>query len=174
MRIKNTVKMIGAYIGAAFALGFVSGFITMLIFSKTMAPYPPVQADNQEQQMEQPKHQEKLPSEYAVNGINWEDAKKGKKPVAIAFFVDWCGYCRKFAPVLDGIREEYKSKYNFVFINCDERSPETQQLMSDFNINSFPSFFLVDTKNDRKEYVEPSDYHNVDLLKSKLDSFSKK
>ncbi len=60
-----------------------------------------------------------VPSDYGT-GMTWEKAEKLDKPIVVNFYVDWCHFCKKFAPVLDKIRQQYSSKYSFVFINCDD------------------------------------------------------
>ncbi|GEM_PF-2286790 len=168
MKIKSRILIISSIIGVAFALGYVSGFTTLLLYSKAVPPMAAITGNNEPQQAPQPQ-EELRPSDYAKKGISWEDAQKSNKPVALTFYVDWCHYCQGFAPILNKFREEYSSKYNFVYINCEKQ--ENQSVMREFNVNSFPAFFLVDKKHNKKEYVEPSEYQNHDAMKSRFDSF---
>lgn len=111
-----------------------------------------------------------VPSDYS-NGLTWEKAQKLNKPIAVNFYVDWCHYCKGFAPILDSLRQQYQSKYSFVFINCDD--PKNQALVNSFNIDGYPSFFLVDKKKDRKIKVDNSEYHDMKALRQQLDMFLK-
>ncbi len=60
-----------------------------------------------------------LPSDYST-GITYKQAIKMKKPMAINFYVDWCHYCKQFAPTLDSFRKQYKSNMNFVIVNVEK------------------------------------------------------
>ncbi|MFH0702528.1 MAG: thioredoxin family protein [bacterium] len=110
-----------------------------------------------------------LPSDYTT-GITWEKALKIKKPIIVNFYVDWCGYCRRFAPVLENLRKEYESKFTFVIINTDD--PKNEKLVNSFMIKSFPSLFFVNPKNGRRVFVNQSIYLKPDL-KKELDDFLK-
>lgn len=111
-----------------------------------------------------------VPSDYATN-ITWQNAQKIDKPVVINFYVDWCHFCKGFAPILDRLRQEYSSKYSFVYINCE--NPENEPLIRKFNIQGYPSLFLFDKKKNRKLKVDNSKYQNINLLRSELNKFSK-
>jgi len=111
-----------------------------------------------------------LPSDYNT-GISWDAAQKSGKPVAINFYVDWCHYCKSLAPVLYRIRQEYSSKYNFVYINCD--APENQALVRKFKIDSYPSLFLVDTKKHKQVQLDNAIFQNSNALKKEFEKFLK-
>jgi thioredoxin 1 len=111
-----------------------------------------------------------VPSDYDT-GITWKQAIKSKKPIAVNFYVDWCGYCKRFAPILDGVRQEYKSKYDFVLINAE--NPKNQKLVQDFAIQGYPSFFLVEPRTHLHQLVNQSYYNNPPALRTELDKFLK-
>jgi len=111
-----------------------------------------------------------LPSDYNT-GISWDAAQKINKPIAVNFYVDWCHYCKALAPVLYKVRQEYSSKYSFVYINCD--APENQALVKKFNIDSYPSLFLVDNKKHKKLQLDNAIFQNSNLLKKEFDKFLK-
>ncbi|OGH99730.1 MAG: hypothetical protein A2039_03960 [Candidatus Melainabacteria bacterium GWA2_34_9] len=110
------------------------------------------------------------PSDYTT-GITWEKAQKLDKPIVVNFYVDWCHFCQGFAPVLDKLRQQYSSKYSFVFINCED--PKNELLVKKFNIEAYPSLFIVDRKKNKKIQVDNSKYQNFPLLKQELDKFVK-
>jgi len=111
-----------------------------------------------------------VPSDYST-GITWTKAEKLNKPIVVNFYVDWCHFCKGFAPVLDKLRQQYDSTYSFVFINCDD--PQNQALVKKFNISAFPSLFLVDEKKNKTIHIDNSKYQNLNLLKEDLDKFLK-
>lgn len=111
-----------------------------------------------------------LPSDYAT-GITYNQALKIKKPMAINFYVDWCGYCKKFAPVLDGLRKEYKGQMNFVIVNVE--TPEGKKLINQFPISGYPSLYLYNPKNGNRSFVNQAIYSDRKLLKAEIDRFIK-
>ena len=110
------------------------------------------------------------PSDYDT-GITWAQAVKLKKPIVANFYVNWCHYCQRFAPTLDNLRREYKSKYTFVLIKAD--NPQNQKLVDDFGISGYPSLYLVNPKNDNRVFINQSFYSNPRLLKREFDRFLK-
>jgi len=111
-----------------------------------------------------------VPSDYTTE-ITWEKAQKLDKPIVINFYVDWCHFCKEFAPVLDKLRQQYSSKYSFVFINCED--PKNKFLVKKFNIEAYPHLYLVDKKKNKKIYINNSKYQDFPLLKQELDKFLK-
>lgn len=111
-----------------------------------------------------------VPSDYS-NGITWNKAQKINKPIVINFYVDWCHFCQGFAPILDKLRQQYSSKYSFVFINCDD--PQNQELVNNFQIQSYPSLFIIDKKKHKKVQVDNYKYQNINLLTKEFDKFLK-
>lgn len=111
-----------------------------------------------------------VPSDYTT-GMTWKQAQKAGKPIAVNFYVDWCGYCRKFAPVLEGLRKEYNGKYNIVLINVE--NPKYKKLAEDFDITGFPTLYLVNPKNDNRVFINQSLYSRPDKLKKEFDRFLK-
>ena len=60
-------------------------------------------------------------------------------PVLIDFFADWCMPCKMFAPVIEGVAEDYEGKVKFVKVNIDE-APELAQK---YLVMSIPTLKLV-------------------------------
>jgi thioredoxin 1 len=64
-------------------------------------------------------------------------------PVVVDCYATWCGPCRKLAPIVDNLADEYAGKIKFVKINVDE-SPETAHK---FQIEAIPTLlFFKDGK----------------------------
>lgn len=59
-------------------------------------------------------------------------------PVVIDFWAPWCGPCRSFAPIFEGIAKERAGKMRFVKINT-EAEPD---LGTRFRIRSIPTIML--------------------------------
>ncbi len=71
------------------------------------------------------------------NASTWE--YKGDKPCIIDFWADWCGPCKKAAPVLDELAKEYAGEIYIYKINTDQE----RELAGAFGIRGIPAFLFV-------------------------------
>lgn len=76
--------------------------------------------------------------DYKSNPKIW--IYKGNKPAIIDFYADWCGPCKKVAPIMDELALKYRGKVNFYKINTDE---EKELSGSVFGIRSIPSILYI-------------------------------
>jgi len=85
------------------------------------------------------------PIEIPDTGIvKYSEITDNEKPVVAMFYVDWCGYCRRFMPEYGKLAKKLGDKYTFSVVNCDEA--ENAELTREYNIMSFPSLFVIDNK----------------------------
>jgi len=103
--------------------------------------------------------------------LSWDEAIKKDKPIAIEFYADWCGACRRFKPMLSKLIEQYGDRYNFVLINGDH--PENATLMRQFQIQAYPSLYLVDYKQKRQKQINYYKLNDENALKKEFESFLK-
>lgn len=64
---------------------------------------------------------------------------KGKLPAVIDFYADWCGPCRRVAPIMERMAEEYDGKLLVYKVNVDQE----KQLASVFQVKSIPTVLFI-------------------------------
>lgn len=77
--------------------------------------------------------------DYRVSN-EWKYA--GSKPCVIDFYADWCGPCRKLAPVVEELAREYEGRVIFYKVNIDKE----KEIASVFNVQGIPMLFFVPKK----------------------------
>lgn len=83
-------------------------------------------------------------AEFLNKVHNYESSPKewkylGDKPCIIDFYADWCGPCRKVAPILEELAAEYKGEIYVYKIDTD-KEPD---LAAAFGIRSIPTLLFV-------------------------------
>lgn len=75
------------------------------------------------------------------------DAKweyKGTTPMIIDFYADWCGPCKRIAPILDELAKEYKGKVRIVKVDTEVE----RKLAGELGVQSLPTLLFVPAKGD--------------------------
>jgi thioredoxin len=70
-------------------------------------------------------------------GADWKFA--GERPCIVDFYADWCGPCKRVAPILEELSKEYEGKVDIYKVNTDAE-PE---LAGAFGIQSIPTMLFV-------------------------------
>ena len=64
---------------------------------------------------------------------------KGEIPALIDFYADWCGPCRKAAPILEEISKEYAGQIHVYKIDTQVE----RELAAVFGVKGIPAFLLI-------------------------------
>ncbi|MBP5798192.1 MAG: thioredoxin [Bacteroidales bacterium] len=64
---------------------------------------------------------------------------KGKAAAIVDFYADWCGPCRKVAPIMEKLALEYDGKLVVYKVNVDQE----KELASAFQIRSIPTVLFI-------------------------------
>ena len=67
------------------------------------------------------------------------EVTKSNLPVVVDFWAPWCGYCRKMAPAVEALADEYAGKVKVVRINTDSNKVSTGK----FKYEGIPAFFYL-------------------------------
>jgi len=63
----------------------------------------------------------------------------GDKPCIIDFYADWCGPCRRVAPIMEELAKEYSGKIYIYKINVDKE----RELAALFGIRPIPAILFI-------------------------------
>jgi thioredoxin len=75
--------------------------------------------------------------DYQKNSTVWK--YEGNKPCIVDFYADWCGPCKKVAPILKELAQEYDGKLVIYKINVDKE----KELATVFDIQSIPTLLFI-------------------------------
>ena len=68
-------------------------------------------------------------------------AYQGKLPCIIDFYADWCGPCRKVAPIMEEMAQKYEDEIIVYKVNVDKE----QKLPTIFKVRNIPTVFFFPT-----------------------------
>ncbi len=69
-------------------------------------------------------------------------AYKSKLPCMIDFYADWCGPCKRVAPIMESIAQEYEDRLIVYKVNVDKE----QKLPLIFKVKNIPTVFFLPTE----------------------------
>jgi thioredoxin len=64
---------------------------------------------------------------------------EGKNATIVDFYADWCGPCRKVAPIMEKLAETYDGKLTIYKVNVDQE----KELAAAFGVRSIPTMLFI-------------------------------
>jgi thioredoxin len=89
----------------------------------------------------------KLVWNYDNNPEDW--VYEGDLPAVIDFYADWCGPCKRVAPIMDKLAKDYNGKVIIYKVDTDAN----RELSTVFGIRSIPSVLFI--PKDGKPAMQP-------------------
>ena len=77
--------------------------------------------------------------EKIITDANIAEIEAAGLPIVIAFSATWCGPCKKIAPIIEELAQEYEGRV--IIGKCD--LDDNVELTSRFGIRSVPSVFFL-------------------------------
>ena len=75
---------------------------------------------------------------FAFNDENSKPEIESGKPVVIDFWAEWCIPCKKIAPIIDELAEQYEGRVKIGKYNVEESS----YVATEFGIRSIPTILF--------------------------------
>ena len=75
----------------------------------------------------------------AVNEANFDKTAASAEYLVLDFYADWCPHCRRLAPTVEALADEYAGKTVIAKVDLDEN----QKLGDRFEVESIPTLVLL-------------------------------
>lgn len=85
-------------------------------------------------------------------------------PTIIDFFATWCGPCKRMAPDLHKVAEEYKGKMNVITVDVDQDRTFAEAA----GIEAMPTLFFIGKDGNIQRHVGALDYGTLKQIAEEL------
>ena len=75
-----------------------------------------------------------------INDSNYSEVLGQGKPMVLDFWATWCGPCRKIAPTIQELADQYEGQVIIGKVNIEE---EADDLVAEFGIRNIPTILFM-------------------------------
>jgi thioredoxin 1 len=96
--------------------------------------------------------------------VNKQWKYEGTKPAIVDFYADWCGPCRRLAPIIEQVSKEYGDKIVVYKVDTDKE----QELAQSLGIQSLPTLLFIPVKGQPQAALGLQPKENIDKIIKEL------
>lgn len=74
-----------------------------------------------------------------INSENFDELANSGKLIVLDFWATWCGPCKRIAPIVEALAEEYKDQA--IIGKCDVE--EDEELSTRFGVRNIPTILFI-------------------------------
>lgn len=100
---------------------------------------------------------------YDYTPYKFEKALKSGMPTLLEFAADWCIPCRRMAPFMKELKEEYRGKANILTVNADTEL----DLVKEYGVRNLPTLIFFNKKGELFRTLVG--YQSKETIKNVLD-----
>lgn len=79
-----------------------------------------------------------------INEENFKELAQSGKPMVIDFWATWCGPCKRMAPIVEQLAEQYDGQVNIG--KCDIE--EAEDIAAQYNVTSIPTIVFLNAQGE--------------------------
>ena len=100
----------------------------------------------------------------AVNEKSEGPVIRNGLPTVIDFYAEWCGPCKRIAPLFDELKEQCEGKANFVRVDVDEDADMAMK----YRIEAMPTFVFLDADGNETGRIVGADADGLKASVAKI------